>query len=337
MAKRGVSGLSLVVGVDKPAGMTSHDVVNRVRRIYGERRCGHMGTLDPAATGALAVCVGPATRLNAFMTAHDKAYEFTVVFGASTDTDDAEGQVMHTMPVPAQLADASFAHRSVQGLIGPCKQVPPLYSAIKVGGKKACNEARRGNVIDLAPRDVTIYDANLVAIEEDDGQIAWRVRAEVSAGTYVRSIARDLGRSLGTCAHVGHLRRLSSGMLRVEDCVSLEALEADPFGALLDPVRLLGLRFTFLDERRQHLVEGGNPLRMDGVRLYRYGGCASQEQALDMCTSGIWETDDAPAPGELICMVAGDTLLALYGYDGSQGVLKSRCGFAVGIRRGTGV
>ena len=265
MAKRGSSGLSLVVGIDKPGGMTSHDVVDRVRRVFRERRCGHMGTLDPAATGALAVCVGPATRLNAYMTAHDKEYEFTVVFGAATDTDDAQGQVTNTMPVPSSVADASFAEERVLELIGPCKQVPPAYSAIKVEGRKAYAEARRGNAIDLAPRDVTIYDARLVAIEDVDGTVAWRVWARVSAGTYVRSIARDLGHSLGTCAHVGQLRRLSAGLLRVEDCVGLDVLKADPFGALLDPVRLLGFRFAFLDEREKRKVECGNPLPAEGM------------------------------------------------------------------------
>lgn len=337
MAKRGSSGLSLVVGVNKPAGMTSHDVVNRVRRVFGERRCGHMGTLDPQATGALAVGVGPATRLDPFMTAHDKIYEFTVVFGIATETDDADGDVTCVMPVPPQLADSAFAREQVSSLVGEHKQVPPVYSAIKVDGKRAYAEARRGRIIDLAPRDIVVYDARLHGIEDADGALAWRVLVSVSAGTYVRAIARDLGRELGTCAHVGELHRVGAGRLRVQDCVSLEELEADPFGAMLDPVRLLGLRFAFLDERARKLVGCGNQLSLEGLNLFRYHAGSLQGRELDACTSGVCEAPEPLAAGELVSMVSGNELLAIYEYDADRGVLKSRCGFAVGIKRGRSV
>jgi tRNA pseudouridine55 synthase len=334
MARRNSTGLSLVVGIDKPAGLTSHDVVSRVRRIYGERRCGHMGTLDPAATGALAVCVGPATRLNAQLKAHDKTYEFTVVFGTSTDTDDAEGEVTRIMSVPDEVRRVDYARSQVHALVGKRRQLPPVYSAIKVDGKRSYEQARQGNVIDLTPRDIEVFDARLISIEEDGGALSWRVRASVSAGTYVRSIARDLGYELNTCAHVGQLRRLRAGRLHVRDCTTLEQLEEDPFGALLDPVRLLGLRFTFLDDVQLVKVANGGKLSVRNVKLYGYDGCAAQPCT---CTGGVRESRKALADGEAICMVAGNELMAIYEYDEGLGALKSRCGFARGVRRGSGV
>ena len=164
--KRGTSGLSLVVGVNKPAGMSSHDVVNRCRRIFGERRVGHTGTLDPMATGVLPVCVGPATRLGAYLTGHDKRYRVRIAFGAGTDTDDAEGRVLRTAPVPACVLDPEFARAFVAGLVGARKQMPPAYSAVKVGGTKSYEAARSGSIIELKPRDIVVHDALLLGVRE---------------------------------------------------------------------------------------------------------------------------------------------------------------------------
>lgn len=310
--------------------MTSHDVVNRVRRIYGERRCGHMGTLDPAATGALAVAVGPATRLDALLTAHDKEYEFTIVFGTATDTDDAQGQVSKTMPVPDEVRRVSFACDFVAGLVGRHKQIPPVYSAIKVNGKKACDEARRGTVIDLAPRDIEIYRAQLLSVEGTPDEPVWRVRMDVSAGTYVRAIARDAGRALGTCAHVGQLRRLRAGALSVQDCMSLDELERHPFDALLDPVKLLGLRFAFADEALAKKVAVGNQVPAGNVRLH----CYDARLARHSCTSGIVESPAPPADGEQVCIIVQNALKAIYRYDETCDMLKSSCGFSIGVKRG---
>ena len=140
--KRGESGLSLVIGVDKPSGMTSHDVVNRCRRIFGEKRVGHTGTLDPLASGVLPICIGPAARLGAYLTGHDKAYRATIAFGVGTDTDDCEGAVTRTAPVPVEVGDRAFAEQFVAQMVGPQKQLPPAYSAIKVNGKKSYSTMR---------------------------------------------------------------------------------------------------------------------------------------------------------------------------------------------------
>lgn len=333
MAKRSTTDLSLIVGIDKPAGMSSHDVVNRVRRIFGERRCGHMGTLDPDATGALAVCVGPATRLNALLTSHDKVYEFTIAFGSATDTDDAQGAVIEQAPVPERLSDEGFAREYLAGLVGPCKQMPPAYSAIKVNGKKSYEAARKGDSVELTPRDIEIYSTRLLGIETQDDVLSWRVEAHVSAGTYVRSIARDTGRDLGTCAHVGELRRIQAGHLMVQNCVSLEQLEADPFGSLIDPVKLLGLRFVFLNEKQSADVSVGRFLPVKGLRLFCYELSAARGLDYDSCTSGVIESFEPLGDGESVCLIADNKVAAIYQFDQKRRVLKSRCGFANGVAR----
>ena len=335
MSRRASTDYSFVVGIDKPAGMTSHDVVDRCRRIYGERRCGHTGTLDPAATGAMAVCVGPATRLDPYLTGHDKSYEFTIAFGSATDTDDAEGEVTRTAPVAERIGDPEFASSFVAGLVGKSKQMPPVYSAIKVGGRKSCDEARNGKIIDLVPRDIEIFDAELREVRfNDEGLPLWVVVASVSAGTYIRSIARDAGATLGTCAHVESLRRVRSGNLLLGDCVSLESLESDPFGALLDPVKLLGTRFIFADVDQTKAVANGCVLPREGLDLYAYDSRIGQNFAMCGCTSGVHPADGQLAAGEHVSVVADNRLKAIYEYDAHRNVLKSRCGFATGVKRG---
>ena len=133
--KRGASGLSLVVGVDKPSGMTSHDVVNACRRIFGERRVGHTGTLDPLATGVLPICIGPATRLDQYLVGHDKTYQARISFGASTDTCDALGAIVERAPVPSTVGEKRVARACLADMVGWQMQIPPAYSAIKVNGK----------------------------------------------------------------------------------------------------------------------------------------------------------------------------------------------------------
>ena len=333
MAKRASTGLSLCVGIDKPAGMTSHDVVDAVRRVYGERRVGHMGTLDPDATGVLAVCVGPATRLDRYLTGHAKSYVFDIVFGVATDTDDSSGQVVQTAPVPAQVLNHDFASRHVAGLVGVHSQLPPAYSAISKDGVRSYAAARQGRVIELDPRAIEIHSADLVAVgQDDDGHAVWTVAVRVSAGAYVRSIARDTGRSLGTCAHVGALRRTEAGLLRVGDCLTLEQLAEGPFKRLLDPVRLLGMRVLFAEGPLAKAVANGNRIDADGVQLAAYASPASAVMG-EECASGLVVVPHDPLDGERIAVVSGNKLAAIYCYDAAQRTFKSECGFATGVSR----
>lgn len=332
--KRGESGACLVIGVDKPEGMSSHDVVNACRRIFGERRVGHTGTLDPLATGALTVCVGPATRLDAYMVGHDKTYDVRISFGAATDTDDRCGEVARTADVPAQVCDPDFAEVVLRGFVGKQKQMPPAYSAIKKGGVKACDAARKGNVIALEPRDIEVYSAELLDLERDPraDSIWWDVRFSVSKGTYIRALARDVGAACDTCAHVESLRRVRAGVLDVEDCMSLQMVERYGLDAAIDPVFLLGYRMAFLSEPAYADVCNGKSLRASELAVFeaphRFDAddCGPRRCALPAI--------DPLRDGECVCLVHGNDMKAIYAYDAKTGKVSPRCVFSQGVTRG---
>lgn len=340
MAKRGASGLSRLVALDKPVGMSSHDVVNVCRRIFGERRVGHTGTLDPLASGVLVVCVGPATRLDAYMVDHDKRYKMTVRFGSATDTDDSEGSVIKTRPIPEELYNESFARGVVNNLIGCGMQVPPVYSAIKVNGRKSYDAARKGSIINLEPRPFEVFDAQLCELRssfDSDGQplLEWVIDMSVSKGTYMRAIARDLGRDLKTAAHVSSLQRTAAGVVSLDDCITIEQLEEDPEAALLDPVRMLGLRYAFMRDGLDSLVQHGAPILQDKVALNE--PIMTDIFAPCCCTTSVFPSLDQPSDGEVVALVADNRLKALYEYRESQHRYMARCVFSIGVERGTGL
>ncbi|MGB2896590.1 MAG: tRNA pseudouridine(55) synthase TruB [Anaerolineales bacterium] len=204
--------------VDKPTGPTSHKVVSIVRRETGVRKVGHAGTLDPRASGVLILCMGSATRLSEYLSTASKRYEAVIRFGASTKTYDAEGDAVRiTGAVPTE----EDIKEILPEFTGKIEQVPPPYSAIKIKGKKAYELAREGKEFDLAARDVTIYQMALLEYHPPDLVL----EIECSAGTYIRSLAHDLGEQLGTGAHLANLRRTKVGHFTIEDCVSLRKLE----------------------------------------------------------------------------------------------------------------
>lgn len=335
--KRGQSGISCIVGVDKPQGLSSHDVVNACRRIFGERRVGHTGTLDPLATGALCVCIGPATRLDAYMTGHDKTYDVRIAFGVATDTDDAAGEPVRVCDVPACVCDPDFARERVAALVGRHKQLPPAYSAIKRGGVKAYEAARAGNVIQLEPRDIEIHRAALLGLETDHDApfLYWDVRLSVSKGTYIRSIARDTGAALGTAAHVHSLRRLNAGALDVRECLSLDDLASRGPDAAIDPVFLLGFRAAFLDEAQAADVRNGKALDAGALALFDPPRRFDDADCGPM--RGICRNDAPLSEGETVSLVFGNELLALYSARQQQGVLRPCCVFSQGVTRGKGL
>ena len=215
-----------VVLIDKPSGMTSHDVISRLRRLTGYKKIGHAGTLDPLATGLLLVLFGSATRLSSILTGHNKTYEAVIRFGETTDTDDSDGEVLETFPVDPSIFDTDFATSTLRNLIGVHQQIPPQYSSLKVNGQRGYELARKGIDVNLESRPIEIIDAQL--LECADAQKSWRVRLKVSKGTYIRSIARDLGAELGCGAHITALRRLETfdDRFLVEDAWSLENIES---------------------------------------------------------------------------------------------------------------
>ena len=212
--------------MDKPAGMTSHDVVQQVRRIYGERSIGHLGTLDPFATGLLVLLLGRATRLAGFIVIEPKVYEAKIGFGAETDTDDCTGTVIRTSPAPA----AADIRAALTALTGTISQVPPAYSAKSVDGTRAYDAARRGEPLSLSPVEVTVHrwEAREFARDSLSAVIT------CSGGTYIRALARDLGRLTGSAAHLTALRRIRVGSFDVGSASALDDLARSPV-----PVRAL--------------------------------------------------------------------------------------------------
>ena len=209
--------------VDKPAGWTSHDVVARIRRVCGTRRVGHAGTLDPMATGVLVLGVGRATKLLTFLVGCDKEYAATVRLGESTVTDDAEGDVVASADASGVLRTALDA--AVSTLTGSIEQVPSAVSAIKVDGKRSYARVRGGESVELAARPVTVHRFDVLAVRPAATCLDVDVEVEVSSGTYVRALARDLGAALDVGGHLTALRRTRVGRFGVDDAVPLEALE----------------------------------------------------------------------------------------------------------------
>jgi len=218
----GASRASGLVIVDKPGGMTSHDVVARVRRLAGTRKVGHAGTLDPMATGVLVVGVEKATRLLGYLTLTEKEYAATIRLGQSTSTDDAEGEITGT--ASAAGVSAETLAQAVAGLTGEIQQVPPAVSAVKVGGQRAYRLTRAGAAPELKARPVTVYEFTVTAMRRDGHLLDVDATVRCSSGTYIRALARDLGAALGTGGHLTRLRRTRVGGYRVADARTLEQL-----------------------------------------------------------------------------------------------------------------
>jgi tRNA pseudouridine55 synthase len=229
-------GLDGILVVAKPAGPTSHDVVALVRRLAATKRVGHGGTLDPFASGVLPIFLGHATRVVEYHLADRKAYRATVCFGASSTTDDLEGELTPANG-PAPSRDAVEA--ALPGWKGPISQRPPAYSAIKVAGRRAYAMARAGETVELAERQVTIHALDLVEWNGDEPERPFAVLDIIcSAGTYIRALARDLGASLGNAAYLGALTRTASGPFRLDGATSLDDVRA---AAAEGPAGLTGI------------------------------------------------------------------------------------------------
>ena len=309
------SAFSALIAIDKPVGMTSHDVVSRVRRAVGEKRVGHAGTLDPAATGVLVVGIGQATKLLGLLTLDRKGYDATFQLGAETTTDDAEGEVTRTAPVSDELLDLGSAKFEVAEMRGEQDQVPPAFSAVSVNGRRAYDAARAGEELELAARRVRVFDARLLSVDAEAK--SWELSLDVSKGTYVRSLARDLGRKLGCYAHVSSLRRTFSGPVTLADCVTLDELEARGAELVhercLDPVRVLGLpeRALGLDEVVD--VMNGRRISLGEVRY----DCVSR----------------VPNPGERVALTLGGGLAGIWRREGRSLICENNFPQAIeGVR-----
>lgn len=258
--KRGQTNLNFLICIDKPNSMTSHDVVNRVRNITGEGRVGHMGTLDPLATGVMLIGVGSAARLNNYLELSDKTYEVCAEFGKTTNTYDCQGEVTSKHDVDPDYMTEKFASDYLNKLVGKHMQVPPAFSAIKIDGKPAYKSARSGEDVNLEPREIDIYSAELIGVSENK----WKFSLEVSKGTYIRSIVHEIGQDLGCGAHVCELSRSSVGCVNLGDCYSLDELQKgfeNKNLRVLNAAEILSFPIVDADEKMMKRVSNGSSLR----------------------------------------------------------------------------
>lgn len=218
-----------ILNVLKPPGMTSHDVVLRIRRIYGTKKAGHSGTLDPDAAGVLPVFIGTATRLLEYAETNEKRYRAAAVLGIRTDTGDNSGTVLETRPVP-DLTEEQFK-QALKPFLGKIYQIPPMYSALKVKGKKLYEYARQGIEIERAPRPIEIFKLDLLHFDSP----YFCLDITCSKGTYIRTLLDDIASSAGTCACMTFLLRTKAGIYSIEDALALEEIETQPDTALLPP------------------------------------------------------------------------------------------------------
>ena len=244
--------------IDKPPGMTSHDVVDRVRAIFDTTKVGHAGTLDPDATGVLLVGIGRATRFLSYAQSAPKRYRAVAAFGATTTTQDASGDVVEEKPV---TFDRSQLETVVADFEGDIEQVPPMVSAVRVAGQRLHKMARMGKEVERKPRAQTIYELRVL---DFDGEAA-TLDVRCSAGTSVRTLINDIGETLGSGAHMQSLVRTEAGGFTLEDAVALDAVERAHVRPLVDTVKGL-FRFE-VDPDAAKLVRNGRPLNLFGARL----------------------------------------------------------------------
>lgn len=310
-----------VLNIDKPAGLTSHDVVAQVRRILHERRVGHTGTLDPFATGVLAILVGRATRLAQFLSGVEKEYEAVIRLGYATDTGDITGKPISgsggNSEAGGEMADqverwsGEQIEAALESLRGEIDQVPPMYSAKKQGGRKLYELARRGEEVERKPVKVCVYKFEPINLatklmpellkDNRDGTFDLAVRVECSAGTYVRTLAEDFGKRLGVGAHLAELRRTRVGNFQVRQARTLEQLQAHlvegSLGSILTPPDEALARFPYVD------------LSGDDVRRVRNGLSVKFSQA-------VW------SDGERVRMRDEKRdLIAVAGFNAAEGLL----------------
>ena len=292
-----------VLLLDKPQGLSSNQALQQVRRLLQAQKAGHTGTLDPMATGLLPVCLGEATKFSAQLLEADKTYRTRVQLGVVTDTGDVEGEVVERHPV-APLSVTEIEH-VLERFRGEIEQTPPMYSALKHQGRKLYELAREGKTVERAVRRVTVYDARLLAVEGT----AFELEVRVSKGTYIRTLAEDIGRALGCGAHITALRRLATGPFGAEGMLTIDRLEALPDQAAREaallPVDVLvaHLPRLALDEAARQRIMQGQPVRLD-VNDIAIGELARLYSAETFIGLGVVSGPQEVAPKRLLSTAA---------------------------------
>lgn len=274
--------------VDKPAGMTSHDVVGRCRRLFGTRKVGHAGTLDPMATGVLVIGIERATKILGLITGADKSYAATIRLGQTTSTEDAEGEVLRTVPAE-QVTDEQIA-AAVSALRGNIDQVPSAVSAIKVAGERSYKLAREGRAVELPARPVRIERFDVLAVRRHDGFADVDVVVDCSSGTYIRALARDVGDALGVGGHLTALRRTAVGRYGLDEARTLDDLaEQARLSYSLDEACLLGFPRRDLTESQVIDTGHGRSLEPAGISGI-YAATAADGRVIALLEDGATRT-----------------------------------------------
>ena len=280
-----------IILVDKPQGWTSHDVVAKLRGIYQQRRIGHSGTLDPMATGVLAVFLGRGTRAVELCENDEKEYVAELLLGTVTNTQDITGEVLEQCPVEVSRQQLEAV---LEQFLGPQQQIPPMYSAVKIGGKKLYELARKGQSVERKPRSIVIHELELC---DFDGKTA-RIRVVCSKGTYIRTLCHDIGAALGTGGCLSSLRRTRAGRFAIDDCVTMEqiqqARDQNAHVAFLRPVDSLfsGCPAVYLGEKEALRCKNGAENAVPGLPdgTYRVYGPENEFLMLGQCQNGVLRT-----------------------------------------------
>ncbi len=247
-----------IIIINKPKNYTSHDIVRIAKKVLNEK-VGHTGTLDPNATGVLPLLIGKGTELSKYMINHDKTYEAVLKIGEKTDTADVEGQVIEKQEVNFEKIKIESVEKALQKCLGKQEQIPPMYSAIKINGKKLYEYARKGQKIQIKPRQIEIYEINLIEINEKQKEIIFKVHC--SKGTYIRTLCEKIAENLGTCGYMKELKRTQVGEFKIEDAIEIEELENNAKN------NIITVEEYFEDSPQIELSEYKNKLFLNGVQL----------------------------------------------------------------------
>ena len=251
-----------IIIINKEKNYTSNDVVNIVKKIT-KSKVGHTGTLDPNATGVLPLLIGNATKISKYLINHDKEYEVVLQLGVRTETADVEGKVIEEKEVTAEMLNKDNIEEKLQQFIGKQEQIPPIYSAIKVNGKKLYEYARKGQEVELRPRQIEIYSIQLVGINEKEKQISFKVKC--SKGTYIRSLCEDISKKLGTVGYMKDLNRLQVGVFFIKDAVTISEMKEEIEADNLE--NIITIEEIFKDKSQIKLTQKQLEQYMNGVKM----------------------------------------------------------------------
>lgn len=253
-----------IIIINKQKNCTSHDMVRRAKKIFHEK-VGHTGTLDPMATGVLPLLIGKGTLCSKYLINHDKVYDVKLTLGVKTDTADSEGAIIEEKRIPQEVFQKDKIEEGLKSFLGKQEQVPPMYSAIKVKGKKLYEYARKGQTVEIQPRKIEIYEIKLLQIEEEQKQIQFRVAC--SKGTYIRSLCEDIAEKLGTVGYMSGLNRIQVGDFKIEDAVSIDDLEEKIENSEFMEQHFITLEKLFQEKPSINLDNRKLELFLNGVRL----------------------------------------------------------------------